>query len=643
MKESLSIFVTMIILVALIVIFPLYNYFERQDDMSYNLVLKATTNFVDDVTNCGYISQDMFSDYVSQIANTGNLYDIELEAHRKVLVPVDEAASAYNEQFAIDYTNDIFDTNVIQTTGIMDKAIKDGVYKFDVGDRVYIKVKNSSTTMAGAMITAIVPTAMEETIHIYYGGIIKNNTWKQANVPLLDGTDVWLNFNRNDEVGGNMDQVDSIRKKLLAGLSKVTIPVREDLPAQKTPSGHTYATFKGWSTNKSGTGTLYRKDSLNNTIEIGENTTLYAIWEYHSTLPLTYYTESGNPIGGYYAYYDPSKKAYVIKSESIASPVGKPGQVFEGWQTKKNPIKIAIGVKIPIDDTNCVPIFSEKSVIADFEYNGATSGYAQALINVKVNSTYGSLPTPGRTGYRFDGWYLESTFENKVDDNTIVTKDEDHTLYAKWTDNTNPTAGTVTMKKWTSSGYSYTEDSWVNTNIYVAIDSHGSDSGSGVKSTVYSVANTTTGATIATNRGDPITLTAEGRYRIEVKTTDNAGNTATRTYYANIDKTPPTIAITKEGDNSIARFKYEFKDNLSGLQANSTYEHRVRGSLTGWQEQPWSSKELGNGAGEKNVIRYINWGIGSGDNYYVYLRATLKDLAGNTATLSTESGPHVRQ
>ena len=55
MKDNLSIIVTMIVFVILIVIFPLYNYFERQDDMSYNMVLKSTTNFIDEVVNCGYI------------------------------------------------------------------------------------------------------------------------------------------------------------------------------------------------------------------------------------------------------------------------------------------------------------------------------------------------------------------------------------------------------------------------------------------------------------------------------------------------------------------------------------------------------------------------------------------------------------
>ena len=83
MKDNLSIVIVMIVFVILMVIFPLYNHFERQDDMSYNLALKVTTNFVDEVINSGYITQAMYDNYIANLANTGNLYDIELEVHKR--------------------------------------------------------------------------------------------------------------------------------------------------------------------------------------------------------------------------------------------------------------------------------------------------------------------------------------------------------------------------------------------------------------------------------------------------------------------------------------------------------------------------------------------------------------------------------
>ena len=57
MKDTLSMIVAVIFLVILLVLLPLYNYFERQDDMSYNLTLKTVTMFVDEVAQNGYIDQ----------------------------------------------------------------------------------------------------------------------------------------------------------------------------------------------------------------------------------------------------------------------------------------------------------------------------------------------------------------------------------------------------------------------------------------------------------------------------------------------------------------------------------------------------------------------------------------------------------
>ena len=86
MKDNLSIIITIILLVLLIIFFPLYNFFERQDDMSYNLVLKATSTFADEVMNNGYIDQRGYDNFITELTNTGNLYDIVVEAHRRVLV-----------------------------------------------------------------------------------------------------------------------------------------------------------------------------------------------------------------------------------------------------------------------------------------------------------------------------------------------------------------------------------------------------------------------------------------------------------------------------------------------------------------------------------------------------------------------------
>lgn len=187
MKDNLSIVITIIVFVLLIVIFPLYNYFERQDDTSYNLVLKSTTNFVDDVLNSGYIDQDMYDKFVNDIAATGNAYDIELEAHKKLITKnvgtEAEPKEQYEEQYEIDYNSDIFEplsTTSATITSINEKTLKNGSYLLNEGDQFYVKLKNNNTTMAGAIFSTIVPTSKKDRISVNYGGIVKNTSWREV-------------------------------------------------------------------------------------------------------------------------------------------------------------------------------------------------------------------------------------------------------------------------------------------------------------------------------------------------------------------------------------------------------------------------------------------------------------------------------
>lgn len=185
MKDNLSIVILMIIFVMLIVFFPLYNYFERQDDMSYNLVLRETTTFVDKVLSNGYISNDTYQEFLDSLSNTGNLYDVQLEAHKRIITSdTQNNAKGYKdyiEQYEIDYNDDILSIDPTKNNAnLTNKQIKGGIYTLEVGDQFYVKLKNSSTTMAGAIFNAIISTSSTERIVVNYGGIVKNNSWKKV-------------------------------------------------------------------------------------------------------------------------------------------------------------------------------------------------------------------------------------------------------------------------------------------------------------------------------------------------------------------------------------------------------------------------------------------------------------------------------
>jgi len=67
-----------------------------------------------------------------------------------------------------------------------------------------------------------------------------------------------------------------------------------------------------------------------------------------------------------------------------------------------------------------------------FNANGGSVSPTSKVVECK--STYGTLPTPSRTGnYSFDGWYTAASGGSKVTAATTVTTTSNHTLYAHWT------------------------------------------------------------------------------------------------------------------------------------------------------------------------------------------------------------------
>ena len=69
-----------------------------------------------------------------------------------------------------------------------------------------------------------------------------------------------------------------------------------------------------------------------------------------------------------------------------------------------------------------------------FDPNGGTLAEDEKSKSVMPGDAYGALPTPMRDSHHFSGWYTAKVGGTKVDETTVVTELEDHTLYAHWTE-----------------------------------------------------------------------------------------------------------------------------------------------------------------------------------------------------------------
>lgn len=65
-----------------------------------------------------------------------------------------------------------------------------------------------------------------------------------------------------------------------------------------------------------------------------------------------------------------------------------------------------------------------------FNANGGTTSTASK--NVTYKSTYGTLPTPTRTGYTFKGWYTAASGGTNITSSSIYSTVGNSTLYAQW-------------------------------------------------------------------------------------------------------------------------------------------------------------------------------------------------------------------
>lgn len=128
MEDNLQRIFSILISVFIFFILPLYITYEKVDDISYSLVLKITSNFVDNVTSKGYISKNMYEEFVNALETTHNTYDIKLEHIEKKYTP------AY---YVYDNNGQVLD--VLDYSMYSDKVNDGGTTTLKVGEKEYEK------------------------------------------------------------------------------------------------------------------------------------------------------------------------------------------------------------------------------------------------------------------------------------------------------------------------------------------------------------------------------------------------------------------------------------------------------------------------------------------------------------------------
>ncbi|MDE6034813.1 MAG: InlB B-repeat-containing protein [Ruminococcus sp.] len=151
---------------------------------------------------------------------------------------------------------------------------------------------------------------------------------------------------------------------------------------------------------------------------------LYAIWKARN------YTVTFNANGGNVSTASKTV-TYDQNYNDLPTPT-KTGYNFNGWFTSADGgTQISNNTKVSITaDQTLYAHWSKDRIMITFDAVGGTSEGITKLLT--YDSKYGVLPTAERSGYTFDGWYLDREYKNKISESDTVKITSNQSVYAKW-------------------------------------------------------------------------------------------------------------------------------------------------------------------------------------------------------------------
>ena len=117
---------------------------------------------------------------------------------------------------------------------------------------------------------------------------------------------------------------------------------------------------------------------------------------------------------------------YTANSVNLPTP-SKTGYVFDGWYTAATDGNKITSPYMPTNNTTLYAHWTANRYTITFDNAGGQNTITTK--EVSYGQTYGTLPTPTKAGYTFDGWYNGST---KVTESDTVNITSNKTLTARW-------------------------------------------------------------------------------------------------------------------------------------------------------------------------------------------------------------------
>lgn len=160
----------------------------------------------------------------------------------------------------------------------------------------------------------------------------------------------------------------------------------------------------------------------------------------------TYYFYSGTIVSKFQVSFNanggnstPSDILYAAgNSITLPGAISRSGYVFSGWNDGSNTYSAGGSYSPPTSGGSATTatlsaVWTAATYTLYYDANGGS--VSPSSKSVTYNSSYGTLATPSRTGYTFNGWFTASSGGSQVTSSTTYSSTSNTTIYAQWSVN----------------------------------------------------------------------------------------------------------------------------------------------------------------------------------------------------------------
>ena len=171
MGDTFMVVIVIGLTVVLMFVIPLMTMADRTDDVAQLTVSTATSDFVDNIRTTGKITPDNYNKFLQTLTSTGNTYDVEFEVKVLDENPGKKAVQVTRDKIGENYYYGVFDSQV------KEKLDANTAYTLKEGDRVSVKVKNTSLTFSQQLKNFLYTVVGNDTYTLaaQYSGIVTVN------------------------------------------------------------------------------------------------------------------------------------------------------------------------------------------------------------------------------------------------------------------------------------------------------------------------------------------------------------------------------------------------------------------------------------------------------------------------------------